>query len=73
VIWRMDVMGDNSLLRTDCEVHMHCNNSTLSQVPEMYERADVRAATVGFFVGKVRDAGEDAGQVTVGGERHSVR
>jgi hypothetical protein len=31
-------MGDNFLVRTDCEVRMHCNNSTLSQVPEMYEQ-----------------------------------
>ena len=34
-------MADNFLVRTDCEVRMHCNNSTLSQVPEMYEQVYV--------------------------------
>ena len=31
-------MGDNFLVRTDCEVRMHCNNSALAPVPEMYEQ-----------------------------------
>jgi hypothetical protein len=60
-------MGDNFLVRTDCEVRMHCNNSTLAQVPEMYEQMlCVSPARAGFFVDKVRDAGEDAGHVTAG-------
>jgi hypothetical protein len=31
-------MGDNLLVRTGCEVRMHCNNSALAPVPEMYEQ-----------------------------------
>jgi hypothetical protein len=30
----MEAMADNFLVRTDCEVRMHCNNSKLSRVPE---------------------------------------
>ena len=30
----MDMMADNFLVRTDCEVRMHCNNFDLSPVPE---------------------------------------
>jgi hypothetical protein len=32
------MMADNFLVRTDCEVRMHCNNLKLSQVPEMDEQ-----------------------------------
>jgi hypothetical protein len=57
-------MANNFLVRTDCEVRMHCNNSKLSQVPEMHEQMCVSPARAGFLVDKVRDAEGDAGQVT---------
>jgi hypothetical protein len=38
VMRRMEVMADNFLVRTDCEVRMHCNNLKLSQVPAMCDQ-----------------------------------
>jgi hypothetical protein len=52
----MEVMADNFLVRTDCEVRMHCNNFKLSQVPEMYEQMYVSPLSIKYVTPMKRRA-----------------